>query len=197
MKFASKAETLANLGGKEISANVLPQYCFTVQQWHKDAEKLLAEMFTQYTWANSAVVVRSSGKAEDSDTESLAGHFDSIVNVQGKEKVVDAIKQVIASFDDKSPDDQVFIQPLLQEVKRSGVLFTCEPSTLSPYYVINYSTSGDTENITSGASNDSLIYVAKAGIDKSRPAWVSKLVKLAGELEALFENNNLDIEFAF
>ncbi|WP_448567962.1 PEP/pyruvate-binding domain-containing protein [Thalassotalea ganghwensis] len=197
MKFASKAETLAQLSEQAISADVLPQYCFTVEQWRQNPDSVLTQFFSQCSWSASAVVVRSSGMAEDSDTESLAGHFDSIVNVQGKEDINDAIKRVVASFHADNPLDQVFIQPLLQEVKRSGVLFSCEPSTLSPYYVINYSTSGDTEDITSGATNDSLIYVAKAGVDKSRPAWVSQLVKLAFELENLFENNNLDIEFAF
>ena len=198
MQFSTKAETLKLLTQELTGAIVLPQYLFEVKQWQHNRDLVLSQFFSDHQWATSALVVRSSGIAEDSQSESLAGHFDSVVNVQGKDALVAAIEQVAASFGDNSNDkDQIFIQPMLQNVIRSGVVFTLEPSTNSPYYVINYSTDGDTENVTSGSSNESLIYVAKSGTDKPQNLWVQKLILLCQQLEQTFASDSLDIEFAF
>lgn len=198
MQFSTKAETLKLLTQELTGAIVLPQYLFEVKQWQHNRDLVLSQFFSDHQWATSALVVRSSGIAEDSQSESLAGHFDSVVNVQGKDALIAAIEQVASSFGDNSNDkDQIFIQPMLQNVLRSGVVFTLEPSTNSPYYVINYSTDGDTENVTSGSSNESLIYVAKSGTDKPQNLWVQKLILLCQQLEQTFGSDSLDIEFAF
>jgi phosphohistidine swiveling domain-containing protein len=86
---------------------------------------------------------------------------------------------------------------MLVDVAISGVVFTKEPSTHSPYYVINYSQSGSTESVTSGSLNEELIYVAKCQSSNAQPAWVRALIRLCAELELHFSNNSLDIEFAF
>jgi phosphohistidine swiveling domain-containing protein len=197
MKFQSKAQTLQTLRSGLRSATVLPQCCFTVLQWNDDPDALIELFFTQHEWAISNLVVRSSAMAEDADNESLAGHFESILNVRGRRDLKRAITAVIASFYGDNPSDQVFIQPMLQDVARSGVVFTKEPSTNSPYYVINYSQCGSTESVTSGAASNALIYLAKCGQGASQEQWVPKLIALCAELEAKFCSDSLDIEFAF
>lgn len=194
---SSKAETLASLEGKLGSAKVLPQFRFTVDQWQKDAAGLINKLYKQYEWAQSALVVRSSGLAEDSKECSLAGHFESVLNVVGVDALNTAIATVINSFGEHNVDDQVFVQPMLSKVTRSGVVFTKEPSTQSPYYVVNYSNSGSTESVTSGSLNEELIYVAKCNINSAQPAWVIELINLCEELETHFKCDSLDIEFAF
>jgi phosphoenolpyruvate synthase/pyruvate phosphate dikinase len=197
MHFSSKAETLKNLEDKLDSASVLPQYCFTVGQWQEDASTLLDVFYAQHLWACAPVVLRSSGIAEDGYAQSLAGHFDSVLNVCDRDGLNAAIGLVIDSFGQHNPSDQIFIQPMLNTVARSGVVFTQEPSTQSPYYVINYSQSGSTESVTSGSANEELIYVAKCNIKAAQPAWVLSLISLCQELELCFERDALDIEFAF
>lgn len=197
MKFYSKAETLEKLSTLDLKATVLPQFRFTVGNWKANPESVLNRFFSNFDWSKQALVVRSSGLAEDSQTESLAGHFDSVINITGQVELRNAINQVQQSFDDAANDDQIFIQPMLTNVRRCGVMFNIEPSSLAPYYVINFSESGDTDNVTSGVSNESLIYVAKSRIDLSSPPWVMQLIELCQQLENLFENATLDIEFAF
>jgi phosphohistidine swiveling domain-containing protein len=197
MNFMSKADTLAILEGTLGSARVLPQYSFTVSQWQEDAASLLAVFYAQHSWAESGLVVRSSGLSEDGEGQSLAGHFDSMLNVCGPEALNVAIEVVIASFGQATLNDQVFIQPMLNAVARSGVVFTQEPSTHSPYYVINYSQSGSTDSVTSGSANEELVYVAKCNLKAAQPAWVISLISLCEELEQRFEQDALDIEFAF
>jgi phosphohistidine swiveling domain-containing protein len=197
MNFMSKADTLSTLEGKLGSAMVLPQYFFTVGQWQEDAATLLEVFYAQHSWAELGLVVRSSSLAEDGEGQSLAGHFDSVLNVCGPEALNVAIEVVIGSFGQATLNDQVFIQPMLNAVARSGVVFTQEPSTQSPYYVINYSQSGSTESVTSGSANEELVYVAKCNLKTAQPTWVNSLISLCEELEQRFERDALDIEFAF
>ena len=197
MNFISKANTLKTLEGTLGSATVLPQYCFTADQWQKDTATLLDDFYAQHPWAGSGLVVRSSGLAEDGEAQSLAGHFLSVLNVSARDELTTAITEVIQSFGKPAVEDQIFIQPMLQGVARSGVVFTQEPSTRSPYYVINYSQNGGTESVTSGSANEELIYVAKCNVKAAQPAWVITLINLCEELEQRFERDALDIEFAF
>lgn len=197
MEFSSKADTLQQLKSQLVSATVLPQYVFTVGQWQSNAAAIIDAFFKNNPWAESALVVRSSGIAEDTANESLAGHFESILSVEGPIALNQAIADVIHSFGEHNAADQIFIQPMLKNVTRSGVVFTKEPSTNSPYYVVNYSESGNTEAVTSGALNEALIYVAKCGSQYGQPDWVTELIQLCKELETRFQQDSLDIEFAF
>jgi phosphohistidine swiveling domain-containing protein len=197
MKFASKAETLELLQTCLTKGKVLPQWRITAKQWQTEAATLLESFVKQFSWAQEPLVVRSSGLAEDSNVESLAGHYTSLLNIQGQAALQKAIEAVITSFDTVQADDQVFVQPMLCNVARSGVVFTTEPSTGSPYYVINYSESGSTDSVTSGCQNDELIYVAKHYSGAVNPSWIKALVALCEELQQFFASTKLDIEFAF
>lgn len=193
----SKADVLKQLEGQLEAAIVLPQFCFTLAMWLKDASALLDHFYLQTDWADTSLVVRSSGLAEDGQKASLAGHFDSVLNVRGRSELAAAIDKVVASFEQKNIADQIFIQPMLSDVAISGVVFTKEPSTHSPYYVINYSQSGCTESVTSGSLNEELMYVAKCQSSRAQPDWVRVLIRLCIELELHFKNDSLDLEFAF
>ncbi|MEP1449108.1 MAG: PEP/pyruvate-binding domain-containing protein [Paraglaciecola sp.] len=193
----SKADVLKQLEGQLEAAIVLPQVCFTLAMWLKDASSLLDRFFEDTHWSNENLVVRSSGMAEDGENASLAGHFDSVLNVCGRAALQSAITQVVASLEQKNINDQIFIQPMLSDVSISGVVFTKEPSTHSPYYVINYSQSGSTESVTSGSLNENLVYIAKCQSGNAKADWHRVLLRLCSELELLFENDSLDIEFAF
>ncbi len=202
MNFNSKAVTLQMLEDKISTATVFPQYCFVVSTWLHDESNVIKRFFEACSWSQGSLIVRSSSLSEDSESKSLAGCFQSILNVNGCTELISAINEVIGSFDSNNDTDQVFIQPMLENVLRSGVVFTKDPTTGSPYYVINYSQSGSTQAITSGVSNDHVCYMAKLlagenelGVDYE--GWLKQVVELCQELESLYDNHSLDIEFGF
>lgn len=96
-------------------------------------------------WLDITLIVRSSARAEDAAQESLAGHFTSVLGVRGAQALREAIEEVAASYPGSPEDEQVFVQPMLQDVVLSGVAFTRDPNTGGSYLVINYNdTSADT-----------------------------------------------------
>ena len=78
----------------------------------------------------------------------------------------------------------------------SGVIFTREANYNSPYYVINYDTSGKTNIITSGKNNTSIQteYIFRNKIDISTK--FKGLLQSVKILEKIMNSNRIDIEFA-
>lgn len=196
-RLGTKAETLQRLFQRLKNAAVLPQMCFTVQDWNTKKEQIL-EDYEKLAWKES-VVVRSSSFMEDTSTQSLAGKYESVLDVSGKENFIQAVRQVIASYDmDSVQQDQVLVQPMLRQVKSCGVAFTIDPNTLGNYYVINYNITGSTSAVTSGSGTENVLYYQFKG-DKSGSgsADMQRLCKVLKELEDFFGQENLDVEFAF
>lgn len=196
-KLGTKAETLQKLYGKLKHAEVLPQLCFTVQKWERDRESILHE-YEKTGW-NQPAAVRSSTLMEDTASESFAGMYESVLNVSGREEFIYAAEKVISSYKDGNPQNQVLVQPMLsQQHLWAGVAFTIDPNTLGNYYVINYSTTGSTSEITSGNSTENvLFYQFKAGGYEDAPSEMRMLCTALRELEDFFGQENLDVEFAF
>ena len=196
LTFGTKAETLSSLRGKLQRACVLPQISFSVKDWgtHSNRLKVVSE---RPAWLNKPVIVRSSGQAEDSQTNSLAGHYTSVGNVLGDEELEHAIIKVISSFNADNDDDQVFIQPMLKKVMVSGVAFTCDPSNSSYYNIVNYDVkTGETDKVTSGSTNELITFVHAKGSALPEKRWLRELLLLLQELEDIFCENSLDVEFA-
>lgn len=77
----------------------------------------------------TALAVRSSGTAEDSDSASFAGSFLSVLDVRGPEAVSQAVDAVRASATG-SMAMGVIIQQMVDSPIASGVAFSCDPITL-------------------------------------------------------------------
>lgn len=200
VEFGTKAQTLSRLTGKLSSAQILPIYSFTVAAWRKDPAAVYRE-FARLAWAEKPVIVRSSAIGEDAHGASQAGRFISVLNVVDADGFVGAVNQVIRSYgrDDRPSvaDDEVLLQPMLDGVSASGVAFSRDPNTGSPYLVINYSTGSDTTSVTGGTSGDlRTLYIAR-GSNATELGKLGKLEPLAAELETLLSTDCLDIEFAF
>ena len=198
----TKARTLAWLDGKISEAKVLPLFCFTVKEWNDNQETIFATL-EQQDWLASGfeatpLIVRSSGLDEDTQGNSLAGHYKSVLDVTGSSAVVDAIREVIDAFGENgTTDNEVFIQPMLTNVALSGVAFSRDPSTAGHYFVINYDDqSGSTESVTSGYSNDNKVYYQAKCSELSPQSKLQPVIALLQELELLTDNDALDIEFA-
>lgn len=198
LSFGTKADTLLTLRKHLSSAQIKPLIIFTVAEWRKDRPQTLTAI--KEFFHIDRVVVRSSVIGEDSQTSSHAGEFLSILNVnKNDEKALEkAIDEVIASYGEARPEDQFFVQEQVGDIKMSGVMFTRDMDTLSPYYVINYDDqSGLSDTVTSGSTSHLKTYVRfKHSPERPKNHSLTELVAAAAELEKLFECDHLDIEFA-
>lgn len=196
LELKSKAKTLEDLSAIIMSAKILPLYRFYVNAYKANSKVILEEIKDRFA---GKLIVRSSSSNEDNFQTSNAGGFESIMNVDSadKKKLQNAIDHVVASYGDTlSEADEIFVQPMLQNVSMSGVIFSADIDTLSPYYIINYDESGSTTSVTSGTSNDLKTYISLKGIQIENDK-LSKLVAATKECEEIFDNNFLDIEFAY
>ncbi|MCL2603267.1 MAG: PEP-utilizing enzyme [Defluviitaleaceae bacterium] len=192
--FSTKANTLKTLLGKQIKFNVLPQVSFTAANFHADTQRIKQLIYNEFD--NQKLIVRSSAVTEDTANESLAGKFVSVLDVH-PDDVSHAIQQVMQSFIDNNPQNQILVQPMLDNITMSGVLFTIDPNTGGNYFVINYDdNTGTTDSVTSGVGkNTSTCYIFRG--KKSGNTRLDNLVEAAEELMVLFDKINIDIEFAF
>ena len=199
IKLSTKANTLKSIEGLLQNAIVLPQVSFCVSEWEKREQEIIGKAIDAFKSQN--VIVRSSAVDEDTASTSNAGKNLSIPDVRKDvESLKNAIDKVIASYEVTNPNNQVLIQPMLENVVMCGVAFTMDPSTLGDYYVISYDTSGATDAITSGESKEKLLYIYKnfpKQTEKNIDEKVVKLCNTLSELEKIFDIHNLDVEFAF
>ncbi|HNF28309.1 MAG TPA: PEP/pyruvate-binding domain-containing protein, partial [Leptospiraceae bacterium] len=153
MNFNSKADTLHSLENILQKGKILPQICFSAKNFETKIHSVVEEI-SERGWDKISLIVRSSGASEDGQNESLAGHFSSVPDVNGPNELKKAVQKVAQSFKDVKEQDQIFIQPMLQNVTMSGVAFSSDPNLGSEYIIINYDEeSGSTSSVTSGTSN--------------------------------------------
>ena len=196
MNFLSKAKTLAKLEGKLASCTVLAQLCFSVDEFIASKHAVLKKISKKF----NKVIIRSSAKVEDGCVNSFAGAFLSVLGVDAKNSAEceAAIISIIDSYLVKDVDDEFFVQPMLDAVECSGVLFTADPDTCAPYLIANMDFSGDTDSVTSGRKSmlKTFIYF-NDGKYYAGDKYQKYLVAMAKELTDIFEGIPLDIEFAF
>ena len=194
--LGTKAETLDRLSGMVKQSKVLEQVAFTVADWQAAPQQIITTI--QSTFTNQRLVVRSSAKSEDAFTHSNAGAYTSVLNVNPDTELEAAIVEVVNSYADCQPDDQVLVQPMVLDVRLSGVAFTRTLEQGAPFYIINYDETGDTESITSGCSKQhKSLYLRKdAQLEAIPEAHLVPLVKAIQEVEQTLNYDALDIEFA-
>lgn len=182
---------MQDLIDKLQSAQVLPQVCFTA-----DKAGQCVSLVQKAGLLEQRLIVRSSAKNEDTAKSSNAGKFLSIADVCGEEEILHAVDQVVEAMG-LDPENQVFIQPFLTRVDLCGVAFTADPSNGGNYYILNYDAStGSTSSVTDGTGEhlETFYHFKKSPYPPPKP--LDRVIALCQELESLFENPMLDIEFA-
>lgn len=198
-QFGTKAETLERIQPLISKCQVLDMYYFKVADWHESPGAILREIGRRFQ-KDDQIIVRSSAYNEDTSSQSLAGAYESYLNVDVSDlnKIREVIEKLIRSYA-YNPNDQILIQPMLQEVSLSGVIMTYDLDTGAPYYILNYDDeSGKTDQVTggTGTSNTVIIYrdYAPVYIKSKR---VAELLEMAREVEQVCGGREpLDIEFA-
>ena len=150
-----------------------------------------------------SVAIRSSAIGEDGENNSMAGEFESVldINAANFDAIAAAVNEVVDSYAQKSNQNgrnEILVQEMVRDVTLSGVLFTCEPNHGAPYYVINYDdVSGLTTTVTAGtgSASNKLLYVYRDAMD-SRSRRVSSTRQAVVELERVLDCQLLDVEFA-
>nr|WP_255772265.1 MULTISPECIES: PEP/pyruvate-binding domain-containing protein [Halorhodospira] len=194
--LGTKAETLSRLRGMVRSATILDQVAFTVADWQQNPAECLQRV--RHQLGGQSLVVRSSARSEDAFTASNAGAYHSVLGVDPDADLQASIEQVLGSYAGIQDDDQVLVQPMLDDVAISGVAFTRTLERGAPWYVINYERDGNTEGITSGSSTNHATLLHRRGAEVSElpdPRLQGVLTALQ-EIEGLLGFDTLDVEFA-
>lgn len=192
--FGTKAETLARLTPHVRSARILPLIHFPVAGWRADPSGVAARLAAE-SWSAAPLIVRSSARGEDSAHASGAGRYLSVANVD-RETFADAVGRVVDSYGAGTDGDQVLVQPMLSGISLSGVAFTRDPNTGSPYVVINYDDRGDPTAVTGGRTDQLKTFICWKHGGGRCPAELQPVLDLLSELEGHLLHDSLDVEFA-
>lgn len=197
--FDTKANNLNFLRQYLKAGKICSSYIFTTIQWINNQELIFEEIKKKFP--NQYIIIRSSSLTEDNNELSSAGKYLSLLEIPTNEKkeVINAINKVIKSYGKNISDkDQVLIQPFITNVSTSGVVFSHDLSSGSPYYVINYDDkSGRTDTITSGSDDQSrTLTIYRKEVNKLSSSRFFSLIKTVREIEELTNANGIDIEFA-
>lgn len=198
--FGTKAETLKTLYEhcEELGVRILEPFYFTVGEWKKDSSEIINKLSDRCK-GYKKVIVRSSAKGEDSETESLAGMYESYICDYSESAIESAIDKVIVSYGHAHESDQVLVQEAIESVDCSGVVFSMEPQCGGGYYVINYDDStGSTSSVTSGTGDKTKLYYWFSQ-DNDYPAdpYHKKVCIAVKKLVDFTGYNALDVEFLF
>ena len=191
MKFGSKAENLVRLNLK--SAIIPKTVYFSVKDFRSNFNKCYNKIKSSF---KKKLIVRSSAKDEDSSLSSKAGAYKSIKNVEiTKDTIKYAINEVIQSYSKNNNKNQILIQEFIQDAESSGVITTCNLDDYGPYYNINFSKGNKTNVVTSGQDNTFNKIIFRETHHSKLNKENKKIINLCKELEKIYNNEFLDIEF--
>ena len=198
--LGTKAVTLSRLRGRLNQSEVLPLEYFTRAEWLKHGAAVVEKLLNRFG-EETCLVVRSSAIDEDGFVSANAGCYHSELDVSAeKNSLRSAIVKVFDSYTSSNPNDQVLVQPQLENVLLSGVIFTRTLDVGAPYTVINYVEGGDTTAVTGGSESSGVkLYVSRSIPDSvlaSAPILWKRLINFTREIEQCVFHDELDIEFA-
>ena len=207
--FGGKATNLGFL--MQNGFNVPDGFCISTKANVKDIRNK-DEIIKRFKKLKSAVAVRSSATAEDSEKSSFAGQFDTFLNIQDEKQLFNAIKKCKNSV--KSDRAKAYIKnKKLNNFKMSvvvqkmidadyaGVVFTVDPVDKKNILIEIVMGLGD--KLVSGevTPNNYIVDRKSMHINNKSNSFrfdnkiIKKLAKTALEIESLYKHPQ-DIEFA-
>lgn len=191
----TKAGMLNYIKDNMPAINVLPIMVVRSGEFYEDTQKVV-ESVLRFA-GNSSLAIRSSSSMEDTIEYSNAGKFESLLNVPSEYLAIkEAIEKVYQSYC-TSLDEEILIQPMLKNIRKSGVVFTSDIDTFADYYTVNFFEGDDSAAVTSGNSNALKTFVKyKYSEHPIKDQDLNNLINVCEDIEAFLENDALDIEFA-
>ena len=191
----TKAGMLKYIKKNLPAINILPVMAIRSNEFQKDKQSVV-EAVIQFAGDNS-LAIRSSSAMEDTLEYSNAGKFESFLNVPPEYNAIsNAIEKVYRSYHTEV-DEEILIQPMLDNIKKCGVVFTVDMDTFADYYIVNFYEGDDSAAVTSGNSNMLRTFVKyKYSEYQTNDKDMNSLINVCSQIEEFMENNALDIEFA-
>lgn len=192
--FGTKAETLERLAPLLVKSRLCDQFVITISEWRRAEGEIIQRIVDRFS--KRPLAIRSSSTQEDGADTSNAGRFESVTDVSPQADAIgQAIETVIASYGSTVEDQQVLIQPMVEEVMLAGVALTRDLETGSPYYVIDYDDfTGRTDTITSGAVSK-MVLVHRSNPGALHSPRMRAIIDAVQEVEQVTGSERLDIEF--
>ena len=200
--FTNKAQNLNYLESINLKNFIVPKFVFfNYKEWKKNNNKLINKAKKKL---NKRICIRSSYFEEDSSKHSLAGKFDSFIDVKNNKKninlyIENLIRQYKKSIKNiyQLKNSYFIIQNYVKNSICSGVI-TNYSLDGAPYYTINYNDiSSSTLSVTSGDKDSSrVLYVSRNSNEKIRSKKFRNLIQAIKNIEKEYNYLPLDIEFA-
>lgn len=194
----TKAKMLQYISKELPDIFILPMYILETANYFADKENAMQDICHFFSRQQvKFLAVRSSSRSEDTVNYSNAGRFQSILNVPLKPDLLRAAIEAVYDSYQTIESEEILLQPMLQDVSKSGVVFTADMETMAGYFTINYYAGSDTEAVTSGKTNElRTCIVYNSYINEVDDADLRELLHCCERIEQLTKNSALDIEFA-
>tara|TARA_B100000925_G_scaffold291468_1_gene279630 strand:- start:2392 stop:4689 length:2298 start_codon:yes stop_codon:yes gene_type:complete len=192
MLFSTKGRTLLNLKSKGF--NVPKLILIKKKNFVKYPDKIIDQIYNEFS---QLIAIRSSAGNEDSNNESLAGKYQSFLNINPKNKklVRDCLNRISSDFDNKFKNE-IIIQNMVNKSVVSGVCTTVDLHNYLPIININYDETDKTDTVTSGKKNSHTLTIFDDKVKKIKNKKIFNLIKEVKKLKRVFKSELLDIEFA-
>ena len=201
--FINKAQNLNYLAKFKIKNTGIPKFIyFNVLEW-KNNRQLIIKKITKRL--DNKICIRSSFYKEDSSKSSLAGKFESFINISNNKKnIIKAVNNLINQyqrFDKKKKfffKNYLLIQNFVKNSICSGVVTNYTLGDGAPYYSINYNDqTSSTLSVTSGDKNSyRVLHVSRNSNKNIRSIKFKKIIDAIKKIEKIYKFKPLDIEFA-
>lgn len=191
----TKADMLIYLSNNVCGINILPIYVVDSDEFFDNKVSVLNNI-VEFA-CNKNLIIRSSCDYEDTLEYSNAGKFESVLNVSPDYKSVEAaIERVYESYGTSSAQ-KILVQPMLEGIVKSGVVFTSDMETYADYYIVNYHEGTDTAAVTSGSNSNLKTFVHyKHSPTNPHDIDMENVISVCSKIENFLQKKALDIEFA-
>ena len=201
--FINKAQNLEYLDTFKLKNVEVPRFIFfNLSEWRKNKQKLILQITNQL---NKKICIRSSFYKEDNAKSSLAGKFDSFINIKNdKKNIVCSVENLINQYKRYDSNSSFFsknyflIQNYIQASICSGVITNYALSDGAPYYSINYNDlSNSTLSVTAGDKDSfRVLHISRNSKENIRSLKFKKIIEAIKEIEKIYDYDPIDIEFA-
>ena len=201
--FINKAQNLNYLEKFKIKNTVIPKFIyFNVLEWKNNRQLIIKKIIKKL---DNKICIRSSFYKEDSSKTSLAGKFESFINISNNKKnITKAVNNLINQyqrFDKKKKfffKNYLLIQNFVKNSICSGVVTNYTLGDGAPYYSINYNDlTSSTLSVTSGDKNSyRVLHVSRNSNKNIRSIKFKKIIDAIKKIEKIYKFKPLDIEFA-
>ena len=202
MKLSTKSKNLEILRSLNLKKSYIPNFIsIKVNEWSKNYE-ILKNVKSKL---NDRLSIRSSFYLEDNKNSSMAGEFDSFLDIKNNKKnILYYADKLVQQYKKKSKYkyhyllSEILIQNYVGNSSISGVVTSKCLKDGTDYYVINYDDqTKNTSTVTSGNEKGTrVLNVFKKNAKSVRSEKFRKIICAVEEIESKFPKIPLDIEFA-